>query len=127
MRTLDIAELKILTRTYERNLVYCHTSNKWSVEDNDDCDDVEHVNLDNDAAELLAIWVKEDAIVHYMSAGSTPEEFGKEIYDAWRSVQAYGKQPHDGYLKAIEHGIKKNDEHFDDEVEQLEEFIRREH
>lgn len=118
MRILDVKQLKSLMRDHRCSLIYCHTSNKWSVEDND----VEYVNLDNDAAELLAIWVKEDAIAHYLSESSAPERFGKEIYDAWRSVQAYGKQPHEGYLKATEHGIQCNTEHFMDEVEQMEEF-----
>ncbi|OUR61520.1 hypothetical protein A9Q74_08610 [Colwellia sp. 39_35_sub15_T18] len=126
MRTLNVAELKNLMHTHECNLVHCHTNNLWTIENNSN-DDIEYVSLDNDAVELIAIWVKEDAVAHYLSESSVPEDFGKEIYDAWRSVQAYGKQPHSGYLKATEHGIQRNTEHFEDGVEQMEEYKREEH
>lgn len=79
MRTLNVTELKSLMCTHESNLVHCHTNNLWTIKNNSN-DDIEYVRLDNDAVELIAIWVKEDAVAHYLSESLASEDFGKEIY-----------------------------------------------
>ena len=116
MRKLDVEQLKLLMTDHMHYLVALSpTERRWFIED--DVDHREEVELTREAEDELAKWMEEAAIHYDIFPGGK-----KVVYDAWRSVQAYGKQPHSGYLKAAEYGMQRNTEHFDDEVKQMEEF-----
>jgi hypothetical protein len=120
MRTLNVGQLKRVIRDHRCDLIFCQIGKQWFI---DNQGEVEHINLESAAAELLAKWGDENAIIRYKIGGATSKDLDQIVFDAWRSVQAYGRQPHLGYLKATEYGIQCNNEHFDDSIVQMDEFL----
>lgn len=108
-------------KDYRNDLVFCPINEQWFIS-TDENDELELIDLDTLATGSVISWVEEKVIYcvsWQLKDKRNSASKGKIYFDAWRSEQAYGKQPHTGYLKASEYGMQCNSEHFDDEVEYM--------
>lgn len=124
MRKLDIEQVKSVMRDHRNDLVFCPVDEHWFISNQES--KLEQVHVDKVVADTITLWSAEKAIhCAFWDAKSLQNSAtkGKIYFDAWRSEQAYGQQPHPGYLKATEYGIQRNNEHYDDEVEVMDDEV----
>jgi len=121
MRTLDTAQLKSLMRTFKENLVFIAQDEEWFISgysDELDREEFERIDLSKEAIELVNAWT----IGCVISASQTsiyPMNKVGVIYDAWRSEEAYGRQPESGYQMATKHDIQLNSDHHNGEYKDM--------